>query len=141
MIRPFKSSDMEEVLSIWLHASIQAHDFVDPDFWRSHISDMRDVYLPASETYVYDEEGIVRGFVSLFENTLAALFVAPCAQGKGIGRQLMAKSKEVRQFLTLAVYKENTKSISFYRKCGFETVREQVDKHTGHLELVMAFKE
>ena len=102
---------------------------------------MRDVYLPASETYVYDEAGMIKGFMSLAGNTIAALFVAPYAQGKGIGQQLMAKSKEVRQFLTLAVYKENTRSISFYRKCGFETVGEQVDTHTGHLELVMAFKE
>lgn len=29
MIRGFESSDMNDVLDIWLEASIKAHDFVD----------------------------------------------------------------------------------------------------------------
>jgi len=139
MIRSFETPDMTQVLGIWLQASIKAHYFVAKEFWESKVAEMRDIYLPASETYVHEREGVIQGFISLYGDTLAAIFVAPGAQGHGIGRQLMATSKEVRQVLNLTVYKENRCSIAFYEKCGFETVGEQVDAHTGHLELVMAF--
>jgi len=51
MIRSFEPSDMDRVLEIWLEASIQAHDFLAREFWESKVSEMRDTYLPASETY------------------------------------------------------------------------------------------
>lgn len=139
MIRDFHPSDMDAVIEIWLDASITAHDFVAGNFWRSRVIDMREVYIPASETYVYEEAGFIRGFVCLVDETLAALFVSPCAQGRGIGRKLIEKSKDVRQNLNLTVYKENQKSVDFYKRCGFKPVRERIDKSTGHSEIEMIF--
>ncbi len=140
MIRPFEQSDMEPVLDIWLEASIQSHAFVEEDFWRSKIPDMREVYLPSGETFVYEENGVVEGFVSLYENTLAAIFVAPQAQGRGIGKKLMGQAKQCRDEISLSVYKENLKSILFYEKCGFNRLTEQADAHTGHMEYVMRWR-
>ena len=139
MIRAFKPSDMEPVLQIWLDASIQAHHFIPKQFWESRMNDMRNIYVPSGETYVYLEENNILGFMSLMENTLAALFVVPEQQGKGIGKQLMAKAKLLRQDLVLTVYKENQNSIEFYKKCGFVIVKEQIDVHTAHPELVMRY--
>ena len=135
MIRGFHPSDMDAVIEIWLDASIRAHDFVAENFWRSRVIDMREVYIPASETYVYEEAGCIRGFVCLVGEALAALFVSPRAQGRGVGQ----KSKHVRQNLNLTVYKENQKSVDFYKRCGFRSVKEQIDKYTGHSEIVMVF--
>ncbi len=84
-IRPFQADDMEAVLSIWLSASVQAHDFIAPRFWESKQSAMRDVYLPASETYVAEASGHVVGFYSLYENTLAAIFCATQPAGPRLG--------------------------------------------------------
>jgi len=89
--------------------------------------------------YVVEHGGAIKGFVSLCEETLAAIFVVPGAQGEGIGGQLMAKAKHVRQSLTLTVYKVNKNSIGFYERCGFDIVEEKTDEHTGHAELVMTF--
>ncbi|MCK9276416.1 MAG: N-acetyltransferase [Syntrophales bacterium] len=139
MIRNFQQYDIDQVISIWLEASIKAHDFVDSEFWKSKVKDMREIYIPSGETYVYEKEGIIKGFVSLYDDTLAAIFVSLDSQGTGIGMQLMRKAKNVRNTLNLTVYKENTKSIEFYKKCGFKIEQEQIDKHTGHLELVMKF--
>lgn len=139
MIRKYKESDLDQVIDTWLNASIIAHDFIDSEFWKSNVDAMRNVYIPASETYVYEEGGIIKGFVSLLNDTIAALFVSPNDQGSGIGTQLVAKSKEIRDQLNLNVYKENVKSIEFYKKCGFEIVKEQIDQHTGHPELVMSY--
>ena len=131
---------MGHVLDIWVDASVRAHGFIPKEFWELNRSQMRDTYLPASETYVYEQEGAVKGFLSLYDNTIAAIFVNPDCQGRGIGQQLMAKAKELRESLNLTVYKANTKSIEFYQKCGFSIVKEQVDDHTGHSELVMMFE-
>ncbi len=130
---------MEPILDIWLEASTRSHDFIEKDFWKSKVSDMRRQYLPASETYVYEDDESIKGFVSLHDDTLAAIFVAPKYQGRGIGRRLMAKSMELRGSLDLTVYKQNTRSLEFYLRCGFLIRREQIDLHTGHPELLMVF--
>jgi putative acetyltransferase len=130
---------MNDVLNIWLEASIGAHGFVEREFWESKIDDMRETYIPASDTYVFSENGTVKGFFSLHGDSLAAMFVSPDAQGKGIGQQLMNEAKSLRKKLNLTVYRENKKSIQFYRKCGFKEVKERVDEHTGHIEILMEY--
>jgi putative acetyltransferase len=44
MIREFQQSDIDQIISVWLKASIEAHDFVDSEFWKSKARDMREVY-------------------------------------------------------------------------------------------------
>ena len=137
MIRKFNDSDMDSVLTIWLAASIQAHDFIASEYWEAQLSDMRKRYIPASETFVFEYQSEVVGFYSLYENKLAAIFVLPEFQGKGIGKQLLIDAKTRRTELTLTVYKENVSSCQFYLSQGFRVVEEQIDEHTGHPEYVM----
>ncbi len=139
MIRKFDGSDIGPVLDIWLSASIKAHDFVDASFWESQVENMRNIYIPASETYVFESNSKVVGFYSLNENNLAAIFVSPEFQGKGIGKQLMLHAKKQRVRLILSVYKENKASCQFYLSQGFSVVSEQTDEHTGHQEYTMSF--
>lgn len=79
------------------------------------------------------------GFYALYENTLAAIFVAPEQQGQGIGKQLINHAKQQREALTLSVYKENQPSYQFYLAQGFSVISEQFDEHTGHAEYTMSF--
>jgi len=51
----------------------------------------------------------------------------------------MAKVKSLRERIILDVYKENSKTVAFYKRCGFLEVSEKNDQHTGHVELVMEF--
>ena len=139
MIRPFTPFDMEQVLSIWFEASIKAHDFVAKEFWESKVSDMRKKYIPDSDTYIFLDNGIIKGFFSLYGNTLAAIFVSPDFQGKGIGRQLVDKAKSLRRKLNLTVYRENPQSVQFYSNCGFTIIKERVNEHTGHIEILMEY--
>ena len=139
MIRGYLETDIDQILSIWLDASIKAHNFIEKEFWVSKVNDMREIYLPGSEIFVFEEDEVIKGFVALCGETLAAIFVSPNEQGKGIGKQLVDKSKEVRRKLDLTVYKENSDSIEFYKKYGFKKIKEQIDGHTGHVEIVMRF--
>lgn len=137
MIRTFCPGDMKSVLDIWLTASIQAHHFVDSEFWRAQLDQMRNVYLPVSEVYVYENQKGVIGFYALYDNCLAAIFVYPAHQSMGIGKQLLNHAKERRETLELSVYKQNIPSLEFYRSQGFVVGGEQVDKHTGLAEVLM----
>jgi putative acetyltransferase len=137
MIRKFIQSDMDSVLHVWLDASIDAHSFIDREFWESNVSAMREIYLPSSEMYVSEDNGSVDGFIALSGESVAALFVSPSSQGKGIGTQLLNKAKEMRSTLDLCVYKENVKSFEFYRKHLFVAEGEHVDNKTGCVQIVM----
>ncbi|WP_084023306.1 GNAT family N-acetyltransferase [Xenorhabdus hominickii] len=128
---------MEVVLSIWLEASIKAHDFVPADFWQSQVVNMRNIYIPASEVYVYVQEENVIGFYALHENNLAAVFVSPEQQGQGIGKALVNDAKNRRTELTLSVYKQNQASYAFYLSQGFYVASEEVDENTGCEEYFM----
>lgn len=138
-VRAFEDCDMDEVLSIWLTASIKAHDFMAPDFWASQVEVMRDVYIPSAKVYVYEKQGKVVGFYALTSSTLAALFVAPDAQAKGVGKCLLSHAKAQQKALTLTVFAANEPSIGFYMSQGFKVASEQLNEHTGHREYVMAW--
>lgn len=138
MIREFSGSDIDPVLDIWLSASIKAHDFVEASFWESQVENMRNIYIPASETYVFESGSKVAGFYSLYENNLAAIFVLPELQGRGIGKQLITHAKNQRVRLTLSVYKENEDGYQFYLSQGFAVVSEQTDEQTGQHEYKMS---
>ncbi|WP_149982429.1 N-acetyltransferase [Pseudoalteromonas rhizosphaerae] len=137
MIRKYNSNDLDLVIEIWLEASVKAHNFVSADFWESQVESMRNIYIPASEVFVYEIESKIVGFYALYENNLAAIFVLPAFQGKGIGKQLLSHAKAQRAILSLSVYKENQASYQFYLSQGFRIVSEQLDEHTGHPEYTM----
>ncbi|MBN1931659.1 MAG: GNAT family N-acetyltransferase [Desulfobacterales bacterium] len=139
MIRKFEPEEINDVLDVWINALIQEHSFIDKEFWKSKMDAMRETYIPNSDTYIFKENEIVKGFFSLHGDTLAAMFVSPEFQGNGIGRKLMDKAKSLRNRFELTVYKENPKGIEFYKKCGFEIIKEKVDVHTGHIEVLMKY--
>jgi len=137
MIREFKHSDMDSVLDTWLESSLEAHDFIDREFWESNVSAMRDLYLPSAEVYVNEDEGKVNGFIAIVGDSIAALFVSPASQGRGIGTGLLNKAKELRSTLDLCVYKENLKSFEFYKRHLFAAEGENVDARTGCVQILM----
>ncbi|XOB61079.1 N-acetyltransferase [Campylobacterota bacterium DY0563] len=137
MIREYKEKDIDSIVGIWLEASIKAHSFVPEEFWKNKVEDMRNIYIPNSETWVFDKNGEIEGFFSLYQNTLAAIFVDPRYQSKGFGKELIRKAKSLRSLLTLTVYSENIDSVEFYKKQDFTIIKEQIDKHTNRNELVM----
>ena len=140
MIRLFKAEDSKEVVELWYEASVIAHDFIEARYWHEKKADMAQIYIPNSETYVYEKENHIVGFVSLIENYIAAIFVAPSEQGKGIGKELMQFIKHKHSILELGVYVKNINSIAFYEKQGFKVVEEKLDESTGEREVVMEYK-
>lgn len=80
------------------------------------------------------------GFIGLQADHIAGIFVADKAQGKGIGSKLLAKAKQQKQQLSLAVYAKNERALNFYRRADFVVVKEQLDEATGQVEYQMEWK-
>ncbi|GHG58903.1 hypothetical protein GCM10010919_00960 [Alishewanella longhuensis] len=100
---------------------------------------MKELYLPAAENYLYQSAQGIAGFVSLMDDTIAALFIAPEQQGKGIGKQLLNHVKTLRTQLRLNVFLQNHQAKAFYQKQGFSIVNKGLDSATDEWQLTMIY--
>ena len=138
MIRNFKNSDIEKIMDIWLKSSIKGHEFISKEYWENNYNTVKKVYIPMAETFVYEDKGIIRGFISVINNEfIGALFVDINYQNKGIGKSLINYAMDKYKNLNLAVYKENEKAVKFYLSRGFEIMKEQENEDSGHFEYIM----
>ncbi|CDH00812.1 GNAT family N-acetyltransferase [Xenorhabdus bovienii] len=139
-LRPIEiDSDVQAVVDVWFNTSIECHEFVSKDFWYSCKKDMKEIYIPNSETVVATINKEIVGFISLLDNIVASIFVLPEYQNRGIGLQLLNHAFEVRNSLTLNVYEKNTKARQFYESQGFEEKEQGIDEHTGEPEITMVW--
>jgi putative acetyltransferase len=139
VISPLSQSEIDTAAAIWLESSTQAHSFIPAGYWQSKVDEMKNTWLPASETWILKTGDQYIGFYSLVENRLAALFLLPSEQGKGYGRILIEHAKSHRDFLELTVYEKNRQSIRFYQKAGFRMKSSRLDIETGEEEILMTF--
>ena len=138
MIRLAERQDLDRIMEIWLEGNLQAHDFVDPDYWTGCFQEVREAIAQA-DVWVWDENGRVEAFAGMVEHYLAGLFVSGAQRGKGIGGLLLEHIKEQRFSLTLHVYSRNAGAVQFYERHGFGTVSEYIDLETGQPEREMIF--
>ena len=140
IIQTSDRSEIEACADIWLQASLAAHDFVDPDFWRKNYDAMKEQYLPGSDVYLAKEKNTVIGFAALCQGALEALFVRPVWWGKGVGSRLLRHVQGLHTELTLAVYSRNNRAVSFYLHHGFTVSKKQTCPHTGEPEILMLWQ-
>lgn len=141
MIRPMEPGDRNRVLDIWLRASEQSHGFMGEGFWRDKLEAMGKHYLPMADNFVWEKDGQVQGFVSLVKGEyIGALFVAPEAQGQGVGKALLDHCKSRSDVLTLGVYVENRRAVRFYCREGFEVSRNLPQEQPGHPEQLLQWR-
>lgn len=143
MIRKFREEDTTKVMTIWTKGNFEAHPFINKDYWLLNYNRVKDEYLKKSETYVYETEGEIKGFISILNNQyIGALFVKKEYQRKGIGRKLInfVKEKDKYDKLILHVYEKNIDAILFYTALGFKNQKIQIDKETNEKEYVMEWK-
>ena len=139
MIRAFKIEDLDQVMQIWLECNLEAHHFINREYWIANAPMVKEQLLDA-EIYVYEHESKIVGFVGLQDNYLAGIFVDKSMRSKGIGKQLLDYVKGLRQELLLTVYHENESAVKFYKREGLTTISQEMDEVTNKLELLMQYK-
>ena len=124
MIRRYGDDDLDNLLEVWHQASVIAHHFMDEDFFAGEREAIQSDHLPIAETWVYELDGKVVGFISLLGHHVGAIFVHPTMQRKGIGRSLMDHAQSLYGPLELEVFKANRVGRAFYDQYGFKVVEE-----------------
>ena len=136
MIRKFEKKDLDEVMSLWLHVNIEAHSFIEEDYWKKNYEMVRKL-IPNAEVFVAEENHQIHGFIGLIDDYIAGIFVKAEEQSKGIGSELLHTAMEVKNHLHLNVYRKNTGAVKFYQRCGFIIVSQEIDKDTSEEEYSM----
>lgn len=140
MIKQLEAFEIKEVMDIWLKTNISAHNFIPREYWIENYKLVEEEYLPASTTFIYRENDIIKGFISIIDSSfIGALFVLEDYQRQGIGKDLINYCKALYSSLKLGVYKENTAAVNFYRNCGFIVEKEQNNEDSGYEEYVMSW--
>jgi putative acetyltransferase len=138
MIAELLPQQLEKVMRIWLEVNQSAHDFIATEYWDAHYDLVKNEYFPKSQTFVYEENGTVCGFVSVVNQTyIGALFVEEAFQSRGIGAALVSFCKECFPKLTLSVYVDNPRAVAFYKKQGFAVTACSLSDDGVHNEYSM----
>lgn len=141
MIRKLETKDIDKIMDIWLSSSIDGHKFIDEKYWRDNYDTVKNVYIPMSEVFVYEDNNEIKGFIGILNNEfIGALFVDKNSQGLGIGSKLINYALNKYNKLNLAVYKDNENAVKFYNNKGFKIINEQQNEDSGFIEYIMEYK-
>lgn len=140
MIKKLDQSKIGSLMEIWLEENIRAHDFIPRTYWESNYAYVKSL-LPAADVFLYEDRAGIKGFIGILESSyIAGLFVSHKYQSRGIGRELLIRTKEEYPSLKLDVYAKNVRAVNFYRKNGFKIEEEKEDRETGEAEYSMLWK-
>ena len=65
MIRRYGNQDLDDLLEVWHQASVIVHHFMDDEFIAAEREAIQNDHLAIAETWVYELEGKIVGFISL----------------------------------------------------------------------------
>jgi N-acetylglutamate synthase-like GNAT family acetyltransferase len=146
MIRRARISDLEKMAEINTNAwKINYKGIIDDDFLQTRTTEtfikrrMESNWLENTKTFVYEEDNIVKGFVS-GENEkknnceIGALYVGPEYQGQGIGTKLLEYMKKYYKnvgYKKLIIWTiKGLQNNKFYEKHG-EEINEEKEYNYG----------
>ncbi|OZM58332.1 hypothetical protein CIB95_01820 [Lottiidibacillus patelloidae] len=144
IIRAMDKRDISQVQHVaevaWndTYKGILPQDFIDKFVAKAYSSANLEKRLEETIFLVSDNNGHIEGFISVTneENAeLAAIYLLPDYQGKGIGTQLLQEAiNKLPKLVSMIVYveKENGKGLNFYIAKGFQIEEEFNEELLGH---------
>ena len=78
------------------------------------------------QLWVFDEDGVVKGFMWVDSQQIKKLFVEPVLQSRGIGSELLEYAVDKLGATYLWALEKNTRAIAFYQRHGFQTTEEKM---------------
>lgn len=138
-IRKFIPTDTEAVMKIWYEGNLEAHDFIDKEYWDRNYNYVKRALLEV-DVYVYETNGQVAGFVGMEDGYLEGLFVHKDFRGLGFGTRLLGRIKEENDYFSLHVFANNYGAYTFYENRGLKVRGEEVNEDLGEVEYLMYYK-
>lgn len=137
VIRSYLPADEDELISVWLAATIPGQAFLPEAHWRDMEPAVRHDLLPAAETWVVIEDGKMVAFMSVIGDLIGGLFTHPDHQGQGHGRSLVEVARKRFDPVFVEVFEANERALGFYRWAGFVDHQRQTDPESGLPVLIL----
>lgn len=139
MIQKMTADQLEQVAQIWLESNLEAHNFIDRNYWLDNFDTVKDE-LQLAEVYVFQADEQLKGFVGLEGDYIAGIFIQHDYRQQGIGRQLLDFLKANHQQLTLSVYQKNLGALKFYQQNNFKVTSADIESDNQEKEYQMEWK-
>jgi len=137
-IRDYKTPDTDALVSIWRAASAVAHPFLSDSFLEQEAENLRNLYLPNTQTWVLEDTGTPVGFIALMGREIGGLFLAPSRHGKGFGKAMVDHAVAQTGPLSVEVFERNAIGRQFYDRYGFVESARYQHEASGEMTLQMA---
>lgn len=138
MIRKFEMKDIKQVMQIWLDVNMDAHNFVQGDYWLSNYQSVQKQLLQA-DIFVYEQDEEIQGFVGMTDDYLAGIFVDKKCRSMGIGKELLECVKQNYPVFSLNVYQKNRRAVDFYLREGLFIISKGIDEDTSEADYTMVW--
>ena len=136
VIRPALPHEYDEVARVWMESWASTGLAEPSNFLLANLrARVRKEIDGGWSLFVADDDGCFAAMLALHlpDNYLDQLFVAPQCQGKGIGRQLLAFTRQqLPDEIWLRCVRENEKAWRWYEREGFVYEKEEVASATGY---------
>ena len=138
-IRKANEANINRVMDIWLRANLEAHNFVDPNYWKNNFAMVKQE-IQSADVFVVEEKNKIVGFAGLKEDYLAGIFFDQKVRHQGLGTELLNYLKQRYSQLILDVYQKNLAAVNFYQKNGFKIIQEKEYQNQNLNEYQMMWK-
>ncbi len=138
MIRKFEMKDTKRVMQIWLDVNMDAHNFVQDDYWLSNYQSVQKQLLQA-DIFVYEQDEEIQGFVGMTDDYLAGIFVDKKCRSMGIGKELLECVKQNYPVFSLNVYQKNRRAVDFSLREGLSIISKGIDEDTSEADYTMVW--
>ena len=132
-IRPARQDEYDEVAQVWMNSWASTGLEDASNFLLAKLR-ARVPIEKGWSLYVADDDGTIAAMLALHlpDLYLDQLFVAPEYQGRNIGRQLLAFTRQhLADEIWLRCVRENEKAWRWYEREGFVFEKEAVEPMTG----------
>ena len=134
-IRPARSDELEQITRVWMASWVSTglEDASDTLLARLRERVTTEV-AKGWNVYVADDNGKLAAMLALHlpGNYLDQLFVAPEYQGSGLGRRLLAFTRQqMPEEIWLRCVRENDKAWRWYEREGFVFEKEELEPKNG----------
>jgi len=135
VIRPALPHEYDEVARVWMESWVSTGLAEPSNFLLANLrARVRQEIEGGWSLFVADDAGCFAAMLALHlpDKYLDQLFVAPQRQGKGVGRQLLAFTRQqLPDEIWLRCVRENEKAWRWYEREGFVYEKEEVASATG----------